>query len=111
MLAAGKTVITKGIALALGVAETVTSPTFTIISEYEGTVPLYHVDAYRLDSGADFVNLGIEEVLYGNGVCVIEWAEKIRDALPDGVIEIQISVQSDGTREITVDNWKYGDLL
>jgi tRNA threonylcarbamoyladenosine biosynthesis protein TsaE len=74
-------------------------------------MPLYHVDAYRLESGADFVNLGVEDVLYGNGVCVIEWAEKIRDALPDGVIEIQIGVQPDGSREINVDKWKYGNLL
>jgi tRNA threonylcarbamoyladenosine biosynthesis protein TsaE len=117
MLAAGKTVLTKGIALALGVTEPVTSPTFTIISEYAGagadkeTMPLFHIDAYRLENAADFINLGVEDILYGNGVCVIEWAEKIRDALPDGVIEIQIEVQADGSREITVDNWKYGDLL
>jgi tRNA threonylcarbamoyladenosine biosynthesis protein TsaE len=114
MLAAGKTVLTKGIARALKITEPVTSPTFTIISEYAGTgeetMPLFHIDAYRLEGASDFVNLGVEEILYGNGVCVIEWAEKIRDALPKGVIEIQIGVQADGSREITVDNWKYGDL-
>ena len=81
-LAAGKTTITKGIAHALGIEETITSPTFTIVSEYEGKLHLYHIDVYRLDSSEDFVNLGSDEMLYGNGVSIIEWSEKVQSEIP-----------------------------
>jgi tRNA threonylcarbamoyladenosine biosynthesis protein TsaE len=110
MLAAGKTTLTKGIAQSLGVDETVTSPTFTIVSEYPGTIPLYHIDVYRLDSAEDFINVGGEELLYGRGVCVIEWAQKIREILPKETIPIQIDPLPDGARRITVTNWNYGDI-
>ena len=78
-LAAGKTTITKGIAKALEIEETVTSPTFTLISEYEGIMPLYHMDVYRLDSTEDFINLGTEDLIYGKGISIIEWSEKIME--------------------------------
>lgn len=81
-LAAGKTTITKGIASALGVSEEITSPTFCLISEYEGKMPLYHMDVYRLEGGEDFINLGVEDLIYGNGVSLIEWSEKVMDELP-----------------------------
>ena len=76
-LAAGKTQLTKGIAQGLGITEPVTSPTFTIVSEYYGRLPLYHIDVYRLGSPEEFLDLGVEEMLYGQGVCVIEWSEKL----------------------------------
>lgn len=75
-LAAGKTYFTKGIALGLKIQEEITSPTFTVISEYSGRLPLYHMDIYRLAGEEDFLNIGAEDMLYGNGVCVIEWSEK-----------------------------------
>lgn len=109
-LAAGKTTITKGIALALGITEPVTSPTFTLISEYYGSMTLYHMDVYRLDSTEDFINLGVEEMLYGDGVCVVEWSEKVMKELPQSAILVRLNALEDGSREITIDNWKYGEL-
>ena len=109
-LAAGKTTITKGIALGLGITEDVTSPTFTLISEYYGRLPLYHMDVYRLDSTEDFVNLGVEELLYGNGVCVVEWSEKVMEELPASSICIRLESRDDGSRNISVENWHYGEL-
>lgn len=104
-LAAGKTTITKGIAASLGVQETVTSPTFTLISEYEGKMPLYHMDVYRLDSTEDFINLGTDDMIYGKGVSVIEWSEKIMEELPSSTIVIKLEAQSDGSRLISIENW------
>ena len=110
-LAAGKTTITKGIALALGVKEDITSPTFCLISEYEGNMPLYHMDVYRLDGTEDFINLGVDDMLYGNGVCIIEWSEKIMDELPKSTIIIKLEpVGNTDERNITIQNWPYGEL-
>lgn len=94
----------------MGIEEDVTSPTFTLISEYEGKIPLYHFDVYRLDTIEDFINLGSEELLYGNGVSIIEWSEKIFSELPDYTISIHLETQSDNSRKITIENWKYGTL-
>ena len=110
-LAAGKTTITKGIAAALGITETVTSPTFTLISEYEGKMPLYHMDVYRLDSTEDFINLGTDDMIYGKGVSVIEWSEKIMEELPSSTIIIKLEAQQDGSRLITIDNWNNQDFI
>ena len=109
-LAAGKTTITKGIAEALDIADTITSPTFTLISEYEGRLPLYHMDVYRLDSSEDFINLGAEDLIYGKGVSVIEWSERIKDELPPCAINLHLEVRDDGGRNITIGNWPYGEL-
>ena len=109
-LAAGKTTITKGIAQALGITETITSPTFCLISEYQGTMPLYHMDVYRLDGTEDFINLGTDDMLYGDGVSIIEWSEKIMDELPSTTIVLKITPQDDGTRLIEIDNWQNGDI-
>ena len=106
-LAAGKTTLTKGIARSLGVRDEITSPTFCLISEYSGTMPLYHMDVYRLDGAEDFINLGTDDMLYGDGVCVIEWSEKIMSELPDTVIEIDITVNDDGSRTVRVSNWPH----
>ena len=110
-LAAGKTTITKGIAASLGVQETVTSPTFTLISEYEGKMPLYHMDVYRLDSTEDFINLGTDDMIYGKGVSVIEWSEKIMEELPSSTIIIKLEAQSDGSRLISIENWNDSSFI
>jgi len=107
-LAAGKTTLTKGIAEGLGVEETVTSPTFTLISEYEGALPLYHMDVYRLDTTEDFINLGAEELIYGEGISVVEWSEKIMETLPQTTIIIRLETVAEGKRDITIENWPYG---
>lgn len=104
-LAAGKTTITKGIAKSLNVDDTVTSPTFCLISEYEGEMPLYHMDVYRLDSVEDFINLGTEDMLYGNGVTIIEWSEKIMSELPPETIILYLEAQDDGSRKINITNF------
>lgn len=110
-LAAGKTTITKGIAKALGVDDTITSPTFCLISEYEGKkMPLYHMDVYRLDSVEDFINLGVDDMLFGEGVCIIEWSEKIKSELPKNTIWMNILPEDDGSRTISIDNWNNGDI-
>jgi len=109
-LAAGKTTITKGIAKALNINDTITSPTFCLISEYYGKMPLYHMDVYRLDGGEDFVNLGTDDMLYGDGVSIIEWSEKIMDELPKNTIILKITPHDDGSRLIEIDNWQNGDL-
>ena len=106
-LAAGKTQLTKGIAQGLDISEAVTSPTFTIISEYYGRLPLYHMDVYRLSSPEDFLDLGVEDMLYGQGVCVIEWSEKIMSELPSRTILIHIEAQPDSRRTLTITNWQY----
>ena len=109
-LAAGKTTITKGIAKALGITDTITSPTFCLISEYQGTMPLYHMDVYRLDGTEDFINLGTDDMLYGDGVSIIEWSEKIMDELPSNTIVLKITPQNDGKRLIEIDNWNNGEI-
>ena len=109
-LAAGKTTITKGIAKALGITDTITSPTFCLISEYQGSMPLYHMDVYRLDGTEDFINLGTDDMLYGDGVSIIEWSEKIMNELPSNTIVLKITPQDDGKRLIEIDNWKNGEI-
>jgi ATPase, YjeE family len=109
-LAAGKTTITQGIARGLGITENVTSPTFTLISEYYGRLPLYHMDVYRLDSTEDFLNLGVEEMLYGPGVCIIEWSEKVMSELPSSSILIRLDATAGGDRVISIENWPYGEI-
>lgn len=106
-LGAGKTTITKGIALALGITEEVTSPTFCLISEYSGTLPLYHIDVYRLQSADDFIDLGADDMIYGNGVCIIEWSEKIESEIPSSAIRLFIETNDDFSRTIKIENWKY----
>jgi tRNA threonylcarbamoyladenosine biosynthesis protein TsaE len=81
-LGVGKTVFTKGFAKGLDITEHVTSPTFTIINEYEGRLPLYHFDVYRVYDEDELFELGYEEYFYGEGVCVVEWADLIEDLLP-----------------------------
>ncbi len=89
-LGAGKTCFTQGIARGLGITKRVTSPTFILIREYEGRLPLYHFDAYRLDGPADLEQLGSEEYFGGGGVCVVEWAERVATALPEDRVEVEL---------------------
>ena len=109
-LGAGKTTITKGIAKALGVIDTITSPTFCLVSEYSGRLPLFHIDAYRLDSAEDFQGLGADDMLYGDGVSVIEWSENVRSELPRRTITLRLEPLSDGGRTIILENWQNGEI-
>ena len=90
-LGAGKTVLTKGIARGLRVPDLVHSPSFTLIHEHTGRLPVYHFDLYRLKSPEELENLGPESYFYGDGVVVIEWAEKARELLPPDRLEVRIS--------------------
>lgn len=98
-MGAGKTVFTKGIALALGINEEITSPTYAYLNDYDGK--LYHYDCYRLSSGEDAEALGLTEYFYGDGVCVVEWSENIADVLPDNCKRVKIEKIDLNTRKIT----------
>lgn len=89
-LAAGKTTLIKGICNGLGVSQPADSPTFTLINEYAGRIPVYHLDCYREQRITGWLELGIQEYLYGNGVTLIEWAEHIEPLLPEGALHIKI---------------------
>ena len=105
-LGTGKTAFTNGMAQALGVKEYVTSPTFTIVNEYKTEVPLYHFDVYRISDPEEMYDIGFEEYLYGDGIVVIEWAELIKDILPDELIWVKISKNLNSgvdAREIDID--------
>ena len=81
-LGAGKTTLTQGIAAGLGIAARVTSPTFTLVNEHHGRLTLYHVDLFRIDQVGEAIAFGLEDYLYSDGVCVIEWAERVVEVLP-----------------------------
>ena len=98
-LGTGKTCLTQGIAWGLDIHEYALSPSFIIVRELYGRLPLYHMDLYRLDDIAEIANLGLDEYLYGNGVCVVEWAEKGQSELPAEHLRILISHRSDTERD------------
>ena len=102
-LGAGKTSLTKGVALALGIKEDVTSPTYTIVSEYDGDIPLYHMDMYRIDGIEEFEMLGVDDLLFGRGVCLIEWSERIAEYLPEDCKAVTIRILENGERKIVLD--------
>ena len=89
-LGAGKTTLTKSIGLGLDVEDYITSPTFALINEYEGRMPVYHFDVYRLENVDELYDLGFDEYFYGRGVSIIEWAEKIEKFLPETRIVLDI---------------------
>ena len=99
-LGSGKTTFTKGIAKGLNIRETVTSPSFTIIAEYEGSMPLVHVDLYRTGSDEELELLGLGEKLSGSAVCVIEWGEKAESFVPNESIRVSFEILEDGGRKI-----------
>ena len=109
-LGSGKTLFTKGIAASLGIEENITSPTFTIVKEYEGELPLYHMDVYRLDGNTDGV--GIEEYFHKGGVVVIEWANMIKDILPEERLDIKIKTVGENKRMLIITPYgkKYEEL-
>jgi len=120
-LGAGKTVFAKGLAAGLGIDAPVTSPTFTIIKEYEGKLPLFHFDVYRLASAEELEELGADEYFYGEGVSVVEWGDRVEEILPEERLSIRIlrlvdedlrriEVTSHGERwKKQVDKWLDGE--
>ncbi|WP_456272659.1 tRNA (adenosine(37)-N6)-threonylcarbamoyltransferase complex ATPase subunit type 1 TsaE [Bacillus sp. AK031] len=100
-LGAGKTTFTKGLAKGLGVTRNVNSPTFTIIKEYQGRLPLYHMDVYRLDDS--FEDLGFDEYFLGGGVTVVEWAHLIEEQLPEEKLAVTIRRKSEHERMIMLE--------
>jgi tRNA threonylcarbamoyladenosine biosynthesis protein TsaE len=106
-LGAGKTCLVKGIAQGLGIDETITSPTYTIVSEYQACLngqmlPLYHIDAYRLNGDDDFENTGARENLNGQGIAIIEWSERIPRSIPASAISIDIEITGPQSRIIRI---------
>lgn len=97
-LGAGKTTFTKGLAKGLGIERNVNSPTFTIIKEYKGRLPLYHMDVYRVED--EFEDLGFQDYFEGDGVTVVEWAQLIEEQLPEELLAIHIFYVSENERKI-----------
>lgn len=96
-LGAGKTTLTKSIAKGMGIEDYITSPTFNIINEYYGDLNLYHFDTYRLENVEEISYLGFDEYFYGQGVCVIEWADRISDFLPEEYLEINLNMDREAS--------------
>lgn len=99
-LGAGKTTMTQSLAKALEVDDYITSPTFTIVNEYEGKMPLYHFDVYRIGSSDEMYDIGYDEYINSNGVCIIEWANLIEDILPEEYLHIELRYKDMGREMI-----------
>lgn len=100
-LGAGKTCLTRGVAEGMGAdPETVTSPTFVLINEYEGGIPLYHFDAYRLSGAGDMYALGSDEYFSGGGACLVEWADRVEECLPEEHLRVLIEITGQSSRAI-----------
>ncbi|MEO0070695.1 MAG: tRNA (adenosine(37)-N6)-threonylcarbamoyltransferase complex ATPase subunit type 1 TsaE [candidate division WOR-3 bacterium] len=97
-LGSGKTTMIKGFARGLGVKEMVKSPSFVIVTEYQGRMPVYHIDLYRINLPEEFTEIGIDSYIGGDGVCLIEWAEKAEGLLPEKTVRIRIWVLPKGRR-------------
>ena len=97
-LGAGKTTMIKGVAAGLGVPDVVKSPSFVIVTEYAGRLPVYHIDLYRLDEKSDFESIGLDSYLDGSGVCLIEWAERAEKVLPGTAVRVRMNVEGQGRR-------------
>jgi len=112
-LGVGKTCLTQGIARGLGIEDYALSPSFVIVRELYGRLPLYHMDLYRLDNIAEIDDLGLDEYIYGNGVCVIEWAEKGLALLPPEHLLVQIDYLEDSGRrlKLTAIGRRYRELI
>jgi tRNA threonylcarbamoyladenosine biosynthesis protein TsaE len=104
-LGAGKTQLTRAIAEGLGIADSraVTSPTFVLVQEYQARLPIYHFDAYRLKTEAEFADLGAHEYFESNGVCLVEWADRVPGCLPAEHLRITLSVTGETCRRATVE--------
>ncbi len=103
-LGAGKTAFVRGLAKGLNSPDRVTSPTFTIVNEYSGSLPLFHFDMYRLGSSDELFDIGWEDYLARGGVCVVEWSENVLDAFDGTEIKVTIEKLSDTDRKISVEN-------
>lgn len=101
-LGSGKTTFIQGVARGLGVLDVVNSPTFKLVSEYEGRVTFYHIDFYRVTSEQELLNLGIEHYLLGDGISAIEWADRFPRFIPDGARRVVLTAPSEGVREIAM---------
>ncbi|MGL5641173.1 MAG: tRNA (adenosine(37)-N6)-threonylcarbamoyltransferase complex ATPase subunit type 1 TsaE [Paraclostridium sp.] len=111
-LGAGKTTMTQSLAQALKVDDYITSPTFTIVNEYEGKMPLYHFDVYRIGSSDEMYDIGFDEYINGDGVCIIEWANLIEDILPDEYLYIEMNYKETGREMIlTPKGEKYEEIV
>jgi len=112
-LGAGKTCLTQGIAWGLGIKEYAASPSFMVVRELYGRLPLYHIDLYRLDRIEEIIELGLSDYIYGNGVCVVEWAEKGLSVLPVEHLLIEISHLSEAERRLKLrpSGTRYLELL
>ena len=112
-LGSGKTCLTQGIAWGLGIKEHALSPTFVIMRELRGRLPLYHVDLYRLDRLEETRDLGLDDYFYGNGICVVEWAEKAMSLMPLDHLRIAIEYVSDTERRLRLkpEGQRYEDLV
>ena len=108
-LGMGKTAFTRGLARGLGCAGRVTSPTFTIVNEYDGATPLFHFDMYRLGSSDELFDIGWDDYLARGGVCAVEWSERVSDALPEGTIFVDIARtgEHEDWRTITVTGGRF----
>ena len=108
-LGMGKTAFTRGLARGLGCRGRVTSPTFTIVNEYDGKTPLFHFDMYRLGSSDELFDIGWDDYLARGGVCAVEWSERVSDALPDNTIYVDIArgEEDENTRTITVTGGRF----
>lgn len=111
-LGAGKTAFTRGLARGLGIVDPITSPTYTIVNEYSGKIPLFHFDMYRLTSSEDLFDIGWEDYLTRGGVIAVEWSERVEDALEDALkIDIRRDPKRDNGRRIIIEGGeKYADL-
>lgn len=102
-LGAGKTHLTQAIAKQLGVhPDDVNSPTFVLIQEYDGSLPVFHIDAYRLNDTDEFLELGADEILSADNICLIEWADRVADVLPKRTIRIEIVTTGETSRRISL---------
>lgn len=101
-LGSGKTTFVQGLARGLGIHATVNSPTFMLVNEFEGRMPLYHVDFYRMNSAEEVYSLGLEDYFYGRGVTVIEWADRFPEVIPEHAMEIEFRSQSERVRAISM---------
>ena len=108
-LGIGKTAFTRGLARGLGCRGRVTSPTFTIVNEYDGKTPLFHFDMYRLGSSDELFDIGWDDYLARGGVCAVEWSERVSDALPDDTIYVDIArgEEDENMRTITVTGGRF----
>lgn len=110
-LGTGKTCFLQGLVRGLGVSEPATSPSFVLINQYQGRLPVYHLDAYRTETLTEVLDLGVEEMFWGSGVTVIEWAEKLLPLLPAHTIVVRIAGLGDDPREIVAEGLPDGHSL